>query len=67
MTRDKSLDNQIVGQTENANPRDGWYRLSRCPLEEWVKGIEKVEYLSYEVNMVGNMKKNVYKLLNKQN
>ena len=32
MTREYSLDSMLVSQAENANPTDGWYKLSRCPL-----------------------------------
>ena len=67
ITREHSQDNHLLSLLENANSVDGWYRLSRCPLVEWSKPLKKVEIFSYELPMVTNTRKNIFKLLSKQN
>ena len=67
INREHSIDSMLVKQADFANPKDGWYRLSRCPLEQWVKAVKKVQFLSYELPMVVGMRKSIYKLLGRQN
>ena len=67
LTREHTLDSSLVKQVENANPKDGWYRLSRCPLQEWAKAIKRVELYSYELPSIINVRRNFYRLLGKKN
>jgi hypothetical protein len=60
------LDGNLVKQVDNANPRDGWYRLARCPLEKWLEGAKKTEFLSYELPVITSIRNNFYRLLKKQ-
>lgn len=63
LTREHSLDINILKQLGNANPREGWYRLARCPLEDWTKATRKVELFSSELPVVLNTRRNFFRLL----
>lgn len=66
LTREEGADHELVRKLELANPKDGWYRLARCPLERWVQAAKKTELLSYELPAVSAIRANFYRLLKKQ-
>jgi hypothetical protein len=65
LTREHSPESTLLKQADNANPKDGWYRLARCPLSDWITANKKVEFLSQELPLIIAVRKNIYRLLSK--
>jgi hypothetical protein len=43
ITRDVTLEKNLLTHLSKANKTDGWFKLGRCPLEEFKRAVQRSE------------------------